>query len=110
MSGSPLPGVLAEIEAVAGRDAALEIALKAGGKDIYVSARGAQSQAIVEAVGARAWAAIVARLGGETVHVPLARRALVRHLSAQGVGTAEIARRLHITQRTARRYRREGVS
>ena len=108
MSAPSLPGVLAEIEAVAGREAALEIALAFGGTDIYVSARGAHARAVIDAVGAGAWAAIVARLGGETVHVPLARRALVRHLSSQGVGTAEIARRLHITQRTARRYRRGG--
>ena len=108
-SGTDLPGVLAEIEAVAGRDAALSLALAHGGEDIYIAARGAQARDLAATVGgAAAWAAIVARLGGESVRVPLARRALVRHLADEGLSTVQIARRLRITRRTVRRYRREG--
>ena len=109
-SGTDLPGVLAEIEAVAGRDAALLLALAHGGEDIYIAARGARARKLAATVGgAAAWEAIVARLGGEIVHVPLARRVLVRHLSDEGLDTAQIARRLRITRSTVRRYRREGA-
>ena len=104
-----LPGVLAEIEAVAGRDAALSLALAHGGEDIYIAARGAQARDLAATVGGTAaWAAIVGRLGGEIVRIPLARRVLVRHLAGQGLNTVQIARRLRITRRTVRRYRREG--
>ena len=108
-SGADLPGVLAEIAAVAGRDAALSLALTHGGEDLYIAARGAQARDLAATVGgAAAWAAIVAHLGGESVHVPLARRVLVRHLAGEGLNTMQIARHLRITRRTVRRYRRDG--
>ncbi len=107
-----LPGVLSEIEALAGRGAALGIALAHGGDDGWDVPRALDTppgQALAGLVGAEAAAAIVGRFGGGAIAVPLARRALVRHLAAQGMSTAEIARRLAITRRTARRYRRHGA-
>jgi len=107
-SGSGLPGVLAEIEAVAGRNAALSLALAHGGEEIYICARGARARQMALTVGsAAAWAAIVANFAGETVHIPLARHALVRQLADEGHNTAQIPRRLQITGGPVRRYRRQ---
>ncbi len=107
-----LPGVLAEIAALAGRDAALGIALHHGGDDGWDVPRtieGAAGRALVGLVGAEAAAAIVGRFGGEALAVPLARRAVVEWLAEQGWSSAKIACRLNITRRTARRYRRHGA-
>ena len=74
---------------MAGRDAALSLALAFGGEDLYICTRGAQARRLEAVVGARPWEAIVARFGGETVGVPLARRVLVRHLADRGLDTAQ---------------------
>ena len=108
---APLPGVLAEIAEVAGRAAALEIALVHGGEDAFHIPRPehlARDRAypLIALVGHTAALAIARRCGGGPVYIPRARRALVAHLAQQGLTTAEIAARLGIARRTARRYRR----
>ena len=105
-----LPGVLAEIEAIAGRAAALELSLALGGCDLYVRRQMPVPPELAGTIAGDRWAAIARRFGGETLHIPLARRALVRHLTARGLDTTQIARRLRITQRTVRRYRRQGAA
>ncbi len=110
MTAPALPGVLAEIAEVAGRVAACDIALTHGGDDGWNVPRrldGAAGRALADLVGGAAARALVGRFGGEAVAVPLARRALVVHLSGIGLTTTEIARRLGIARRTARRYRRD---
>ena len=105
-----LPGVLAEMADIAGRAAACGIALAHGGDDGWNVPRRvacAPGRALAELVGGRAARAVIRRFGGESVAVPLARRALVAHLAERGLTTTEIARRLGIARRTARRYRRE---
>ena len=106
---APLPGVLAEIAEVAGRDAALELALAHGGEDAFHIPRPDRldpDHPLIALAGPARAQAIARRFGGETIAVPLARRALVRHLAGQGLGTAAIAARLRISKRTARRYRK----
>jgi len=61
---------------------------------------------LIALIGRTVALAVAARCGGGPVYVPLARRALVLHLAAQGLTTAEIAGRLGLSRRTARRYRR----
>ena len=105
-----LPGVLAEMADIAGRAAACGIALAHGGDDGWNVPRRvacAPGRALAELVGGRAARAVIRRFGGESVAVPLARRALVAHLAECGLTTTEIARRLGIARRTARRYRRD---
>lgn len=107
-----LPGVLAEIADVAGRDVALKVALAHGGDDGWDVPRNLEQptgQALADLVGDQAARAIIGRFGGEALSVPLARRALVVHLYKLGLNTTEVADNLSITRRTARRYRREGA-
>ena len=101
-----LPGVLAEIEEVAGREAALRLALAMGGRSIHVPRPNhvAAGHPLAEAVGDAA-AAIAERYAGESVYIPKARRALVKHLCALGHGTSEIAELLGISKSAVRRYR-----
>ena len=107
-----LPGALAEMAEVAGRAAACDIALAHGGDDGWNVPRRLDDEsgrALADLVGARAARALARRFGGESVAVPLARRALVAHLAGAGLTTTEIARRLGIARRTARRYRRDAA-
>ena len=103
----PLPGILTDIERIAGREAALMIAVAHGGHgEFYVPRHpaGARGQALADVVGPAAAARIMQVMGGEAVSVPLARRAVVQWLCAGGMTSTEIADRLRITRRTARRY------
>ena len=106
----PLPGVLAEIADVAGREAALAVALEHGGLEIHIpsptymrSPAGAEC-GLVRLLGRDAAECVAARLGGTTLYIPQARHALASHLAAQGLEPREIAARLRISQRTLRRY------
>ena len=104
---TPLPGILAEIEEIAGRDAAIALALKLGGESVHVPRPRNMSNGhpLVEIFGAAA-ATVSERYAGECLYIPKARRALVRHLAASGLGVREIARMLGITAPTVRQYRR----
>ncbi len=101
-----LPGVLAEIAAVAGRDAALMIAWKHGGDDGWDVPRGDTTAAaeLARLIGKGPAAGIMRRFGGNSVAVPLARRHLAPWLAGRGMNATEIATAMRITRRTARRY------
>ena len=112
MAEPPLPGILGEIAEVAGREAAIAVALACGGQEVYIPSPGraavAWTHPLKQILGTAAWLIILDRVGhGAAVYVPKARRACARHLAAQGLGTSEIASRLGITRSTARRYCRD---
>lgn len=103
--GRPLPPVLAEIAEVvgeAGLEAALKLSEKRGGTLLEIARDGDLLPSIV---GTDAALRIVERLGvGARIYVPLADYHLFRWLHAQGVGRAEIGRRLRIPFRTQQRW------
>jgi len=105
----PLPAVLDEIADHAGRDAALAIALAHGGRAWRVPRllTDAEGRAMEQLVGPVAARALIEGCGGHVLEVPLARRAVVAWLGMEGLAASEIADRLRISQRTARRYLRE---
>ena len=107
MTDEPLPGVLAEIEEIAGREAALDLALALGGRAVHVPRPDAvhPGHALKLAVGPAA-ATIAGRFAGETLYVPHARRHLVLHLTSTGQTTREIADRLGISPRAVQQHRR----
>ena len=106
MSGRPLPGVLAEIEELVGREKALDLALALGGQSIHVprAENMASDHPLAVALGGHA-ATVARRHAGECLYVPMARRELVVHLTAEGKGTADIAAILRISKSAVRRYR-----
>ena len=106
--GGNLPGVLDEIAEVAGREAALALALHMGGRDIHVPkprnvGAGHRLAAVMGLEAARSFAG---RFRGEQIYVPKARRALTAHLSGQGMAVSRIAERLGISRATAYQYRK----
>ena len=105
-----LPGVLGDIEAVAGTAAALQLAREHGGMQIRLSPR--SGSALVRCVGPEAAAAIVERLGRGHLMVPMAnvrgqrgRRAAAAELQAKGASAREAALACDIHTRTAWRAR-----
>ena len=107
-AASPLPGILAEIEEIAGRDAAIALAMASGGDSVHIprAVNLSADHPLVRAVGPAAARAISERHAGECLYVPMARRALARILFAQGRGVAELSRLLGISKSAARRYRK----
>lgn len=109
MSGDypPLPGVLADIAEVVGRDGALDLALALGGQRVYVPSepRLHPHHRLCTVLGAAAARLIAEHWPGETLEIPMARRALVQRLGRRGLSNAAIGRQLNLRIRTVRRYR-----
>jgi len=105
-----LPGALAEIAAIVGREAALDLAEMHGGRRIYIprpQGLGGAHQ-LVTALGDRDAVAVAMEMSGQHVDVPFARRALARRLAERGHRPTEIARRLGISLSAAARYAKAG--
>lgn len=100
--------MLADIEEIAGREAALELALALGGQSVHIPRPGKLTalHPLAAAVGPGVAAVIAERHNGETLYVPRARGALVRHLAAQGLATRAIAVKLGISVRGVQQHRR----
>ena len=110
VSGNPpLPGVLAEIAEAAGREAAIKIALEWGGREIHIPKpaylRGRGTHRLVALLGSRTASAVAARVGGGSTYIPRARRACAAFLATDH-SPAEIAGRLGVSPKVARRYSR----
>ena len=103
-----LPGVLAEAERLAGRGAAIKLALHHGGQEVYFptekSLAGGRDHPLFHTLGAGVAFKLCRRLGGNAIYVPRARRACAIYLARQGASPAEIACRLGTSIYTARRY------
>ena len=102
-----LPGVLKDIAGLAGRRAALDLALALGGRTIHVPRPGnvGPEHPIAMAMGLRRARVFAESYCGEQVYVPRARRALVVHLASSGRSNAEIIAMLGITRQTVSQYR-----
>jgi hypothetical protein len=103
-----LPGLLAQIAAVAGVEAALAVAKAKGGSRAYVPPRPADDHWLVRAVGRAHADAIAAELVGGTacnLLIPKGAGALMRRhfdeLRAEGVSILDAARRCGAHERTA---------
>ena len=107
----PLPGVLAEIEEIAGREAAVNFALGFHGRRVAVpqSLDTSAGREIEDAVGAAAARMIVERFRGDSIYVRQVTRFLVVELTARGMRTSDIGRRLGITDRAVQKHRRANM-
>ena len=111
MSGQRrLPGILAAIDEISGRDMALGVALQFGGAEIYLPTRSRiadhRDHAMLAMLGESAADELLSRQGGCTVYIPMARREIAAALAARGESDIAIADRLGRSIRTIRRYLR----
>lgn len=111
-----LPGVLADIAAVAGLPAAIAFAARVGGTRVYIPRRVTADHWLADCLGRDAADKVCAHIGGGHVDVPLAasgayhqlKRAIARRvheLDGAGLPAATIARRVGITARTVHNHR-----
>ncbi len=103
---SALPGSLPEIADHIGRDAACAIALAYGGRNWRVPSRldSMGGHGLAACVGKDAARTLIAAFGGHVLDIPMARRQVVSWLARRNLTAAQIAERLQITERSARRY------
>ena len=97
----------AYVEAI-GEEAAARLFLTVGGAGVYLAENPGLECMLVKAVGLEAARALARHFGRGTIEVPTAKRWVARHLSATGLGVAEIARVLHVTQPAVRGYLKGG--
>lgn len=105
---SRLPGILGDIEDVAGTEAALQLARERGGTEMKFS--GKPGGALAEIVGDVAAAKITELLGTEKYYVPMAtargargRREAAAKMVAGGASTRNAALAADVSQRTVER-------
>jgi hypothetical protein len=109
---SDLPLILAEIEEVAGRTAALQLVRARGGERVMIPKVAREDHWLANAVGIEAARAIVQRLGGETITLPAdptrglkgAQRAAAEAV-ARGLSSNEAARVSGLTRRAIEKRR-----
>ena len=105
----PLPGVLEEIEEIAGRATAITMALAWGGREVHIPKpchlAHHPEHPLARLLEPEGTALKVSDyLGGCSVYLPRARRACAVHLAAAGATPGEIAARLALSTSVARRY------
>jgi hypothetical protein len=90
---------------VLGVDLAIDFLLTFGGAELYLSRNPRQSR-LTELVGVEKAGELAVVAAANRMHprIPVARDWLARALSAKGLPVAEIARRLHTTDVSVRRY------
>lgn len=105
-----LPGLLGEIERVAGKSAAERLALHAGGTEMTFSPR--PKGALAKIVGAEAAKLIAQEFGGQKFTIPMAhlrgqkgRRAQVAQMLAAEASNNTAAKVCDVHERTVRRVR-----
>ena len=106
-----LPGFLGVISDIAGRDAAIAVALHFGGRDLHVPtpehlSKNAAHPLLMLPLHTSLVFRICERCAGESVYVPMARRECVVALNRSGMDVDDIAARLGLSPKTVRRYLR----
>lgn len=100
----PAPAHVAPYVEALGPARAVEFLLRYGGAEMYVAATPSERGRVAREMGwdtAEALSQVADRLPRR---VPTAKRWVARCLSAQGLRVAEIARRLHVSDVTVRKY------
>lgn len=112
--GIEYPRAPAHIEAfvtVLGPAGAKDFLLTFGGSEIYFSANPQARSMIATAIGRDKAAALAEALGaGSKVRVPTAKPWVAGCLHAEGLKTAEIARRLHMSDTVVRQWLKRTMS
>lgn len=93
----PTPDLRGFVAALGSREAALRLIEARGGTTLYVP-RNANRSALVEELGDRVVAALIAEYAGTYVRVPLAKAWRAQILHARGASHAEIARALGMSE------------
>lgn len=104
-----VPATVAPYVRAIGAEKAVELLLKFGGSEVYLSANPRAGSQLAALIGAGCVKALARELGhGDHFSVPLAKSWLARQLKARGLTVAAIARELRVTDSTVRGYLKNG--
>lgn len=87
-----------------GPEKAVRLLLAFGGAPAYFSANPQARSRLVQCVGTDGVRALEKEFGNRPGRIPLAKRWIALYLRSEGVSVQEIARRLHTSDFTVRRY------
>lgn len=107
MNATPDPKIPAHIERyvdVLGPEDAVRFLLKFGGTDLYIPARPQSGSPLVQLLGRHKAEALGLAMGPARVKLPVAKPFIAKFMKAKNVSTAEIARTLHTTDVTVRKW------
>ncbi len=104
----PPPQHVTPFVRVLGHEGAVKFLLAFGGGEIYLAAMPKGRSRLVELVGVEKAAALAEAVGQMKLRVPTAKPWIARCMRAQGLTIAEIARQLHSTDVSVRRWLKEG--
>jgi len=93
---------------VLGEDAAITLFLELGGASAKFAAAPGEESQVVRVVGREAAIALHAEFGAETRRVPIPKSWIAQVWLARGLAVSEIARRLHVADKTVRGWTRAG--
>jgi hypothetical protein len=108
MSALPkTPANLAPFVDVLDVDGAVEFFLTFGGAELYLPQDPKGASEIVELIGIDKTRALAERATAMKARVPTAKRWIAQVLHSKGLPVAKIARKLHVTDVTVRKYVRD---
>ena len=104
----PLPGILAEVEEIVGREKAIRLAIQLGGREMHIPHpdKLRADHPIVAVTGIRRGRKIAERFNGVSVYVPHARREITIYMVQQGRTVKEISDMLQTSANTIRKILR----
>ena len=94
----------AEVLGIAG---AVHFLLQFGGAQIRLTENPRRRSQVAGSIGRDKAIALANRIDAEHVRVPLAKPFIARFLKSEGLGIADIARKLHVSDVTVRSYLRD---
>ena len=89
---------------ILGVDDAVKFLLTFGGTDLYVPHTPQTRSQLVQTIGRHKAEMLGRAFGGAHIRVPVAKPFIARALKAKNMTTAAIARELHVTDVTVRKY------
>ena len=108
MSNLPkTPANLAPFVEVLGVDGAVDFFLTFGGAELYLPQDPKGASEVVAAIGIEKTRELAARATDLKARVPTAKRWIAQVLHSKGLPVAKIARRLHMSDVTVRKYIRD---
>ncbi len=105
MTTIPPPHNVAPFVEILGEELCVDFLLTFGGAPIYFTDNPKSRNRVADLVGHRKTGELADRLGSRlSVHIPTAKHWLAAVLKARGVAVQEIARTLHVSIPTVRKY------
>ncbi|MES0879679.1 helix-turn-helix domain-containing protein [Roseibium sp. SCP14] len=100
---TPVPAHIETYVEVLGTDLAIDFFLQFGGSELYLSKTPKHSM-VLELTGQDKLSMLSERIGPGHVRVPIPKEWIAEQFSNRGMSQAQIARRLHVDQRTVSRW------